>query len=345
MSFLFVVNLLFSTFTASLLTFPPSLAEQLYSFSKFDDFSWGETRKVAGEVKGDDGHGAMGGEVANVPLRRWEDWERSRLRKMKRDERRRRDFERQFGSRQTYQSSNSLWDDSTAHSETASSYGGDEDRWGMEIGQYSEDGPTLAPPPIGLFHIDADSSEGDHETIAEHELELVLDQGWQEDDSPHGRPYGSGYASPRPMSPQVPPTLYALSDAPVMQKTWSSNSHEPLNQSASSSVEQFAAQDPFNNTNYVSNYGCTSPIASPIPSPYQQQHAQMLPAGASSGVEGSGAYGHVKNRSLSSTNSSPVIARGGREASGGAETPSPTREQYGQGRRIDRMKRAGDVSL
>jgi chitin synthase len=276
----------------------------------------------------------MGGEVANVPLRRWEDWERSRLRKMKRDERRRRDFERQFGSRQTYQSSNSLWDDSTAHSETASSYGGEEDRWGMEIGHYSEDGPTLAPPPIGLFHIDADSSEGDHETIAEHELELVLDQGWQEDDL-GGRPYGSGYASSRPMSPQAPPTLYALSDAPIMQKTWSSNSHEPLNQSASSSVEQFAAQDPFNNTNYATGYGSASPIGSPIPSPYQQQHAQMLPAGAaSSGFEGSGGYGHVKNRSLSSTNSSPVIARGGREASGGAETPSPTREHYGQGRRI-----------
>ena len=283
----------------------------------------------------------MGGAVVQVPLRRWEDWERSRLRKMKRDERRRREFERQFGSRQTYNSTSSLWDDSAAPSETASSYGGDEDRWGMQIGQYSEDGPTLAPPPIGLFNVDMDSSEGDHDTIEEHELELVLDQGWQDEDSPHLRQYGSGYTSPqRTMSPPMPPKLYSLSDAPVMQKSWSTQSHEPLTASASSSTEHFnpngQAQNPFDSTANFVGYASHDTLSSPVPSPYQHQQHQFGAAAASSSVEGSGQYGHVKQRSLSSTSSSPAMGRsGGRE---GAETPSPTKDHSmqhgGGGRRI-----------
>jgi len=60
----------------------------VYAFSKFDDFSWGETRKVEGEIKSKDDHGAAGGVAVEVPLRRWEDWERSRLRKVKREEKR-----------------------------------------------------------------------------------------------------------------------------------------------------------------------------------------------------------------------------------------------------------------
>ena len=52
-------------------------------------------RKVEGEGK-DQGHGSDGRKDTGpaVPMRRWEDWERSRLRKLKREERRRRDFER-----------------------------------------------------------------------------------------------------------------------------------------------------------------------------------------------------------------------------------------------------------
>ncbi|OMJ22191.1 Chitin synthase 7 [Smittium culicis] len=55
-----------------------------YAYWHFDDFSWGETRKVAGEVKGE-GHGHEGGEFDSsaVPLRRWEDYERQRIRSMK----------------------------------------------------------------------------------------------------------------------------------------------------------------------------------------------------------------------------------------------------------------------
>ncbi|KAL9939281.1 hypothetical protein V8E36_002094 [Tilletia maclaganii] len=78
----------------------------VYSFWHFDDFSWGETRKVEGEVVDKSGHGpeAKRGEMStaeaeqSVPFRRWEDWERSRLRKLKREEKRRRDLEKQFGA-------------------------------------------------------------------------------------------------------------------------------------------------------------------------------------------------------------------------------------------------------
>lgn len=100
----------------------------VYAFSKFDDFSWGETRKVEGEVKSKDDHGAAAGVAVEVPLRRWEDWERSRLRKFKREEKRKRDFERQFGTRAVHAPSTRDGGSTYAESETASSYGGDDDR-------------------------------------------------------------------------------------------------------------------------------------------------------------------------------------------------------------------------
>ncbi|KAJ3139732.1 hypothetical protein HK101_003621, partial [Irineochytrium annulatum] len=52
-----------------------------YAFWHFDDFSWGETRKVEGETKADaGGHGTKEGtfNVEDVILMRWEDWERER---------------------------------------------------------------------------------------------------------------------------------------------------------------------------------------------------------------------------------------------------------------------------
>ncbi|CAI2163043.1 10104_t:CDS:2 [Funneliformis geosporum] len=70
-----------------------------YAYWHFDDFSWGETRKVEGEAKGDD-HGKKEGEfdASKVPLKRWEDWERTRIRRMKRQERQRQQLQRQNSS-------------------------------------------------------------------------------------------------------------------------------------------------------------------------------------------------------------------------------------------------------
>ncbi|KAK7744167.1 Chitin synthase, class 3 [Cytospora paraplurivora] len=50
-----------------------------YSFWKFDDFSWGDTRKTAGESKGG-GHGDAEGEFdsSKITMRRWAEFERER---------------------------------------------------------------------------------------------------------------------------------------------------------------------------------------------------------------------------------------------------------------------------
>lgn len=47
-----------------------------YSFWKFDDFSWGETRTVIGEVTGD--HGGSDGvfDSSSISMKRWREWER-----------------------------------------------------------------------------------------------------------------------------------------------------------------------------------------------------------------------------------------------------------------------------
>ncbi|KAJ2613532.1 hypothetical protein H4S08_002159 [Coemansia sp. RSA 1365] len=60
----------------------------VYAYWHFDDFSWGETRKVHGEGK-DKGHGDGEGsfDASTVPFKRWEDYERKRLRSIRRKER------------------------------------------------------------------------------------------------------------------------------------------------------------------------------------------------------------------------------------------------------------------
>lgn len=50
-----------------------------YAYWKFDDFSWGETRTVAGGDKGQD-HGGTEGvfDASKIKMRRWREWERER---------------------------------------------------------------------------------------------------------------------------------------------------------------------------------------------------------------------------------------------------------------------------
>lgn len=54
-----------------------------YSFWKFDDFSWGDTRKTAGET-GKGGHGDAEGEFdsSKITMRRWAEFERERRGRM-----------------------------------------------------------------------------------------------------------------------------------------------------------------------------------------------------------------------------------------------------------------------
>ncbi|KAF9361237.1 hypothetical protein BGX34_007250 [Mortierella sp. NVP85] len=60
----------------------------VYAYWHFDDFSWGETRKVAGEKKGE-AHGNADGffDSSKVALKRWDEYEKARVRQVKRIER------------------------------------------------------------------------------------------------------------------------------------------------------------------------------------------------------------------------------------------------------------------
>ncbi|KAI0321088.1 glycosyltransferase family 2 protein [Amylostereum chailletii] len=188
----------------------------VYAFWHFDDFSWGETRKVEGEGK-DTGHGEGKGvsSAASVPLRRWEDWERSRLRKIKREERRRKEFARAhpqgFATGDEYltvrSEVNSQYDGSDAASVTSS-----EDQWGSNIGEYNENNAQYPPPPTGL-HTGPLQAMQNAKVIGADDLEAMLESGWDDLPSPNA---SSDQLTPAPshVPPQVSPTAarYQLSD-------------------------------------------------------------------------------------------------------------------------------------
>ncbi|GAA6062843.1 hypothetical protein JCM10212_001849 [Sporobolomyces blumeae] len=293
----------------------------VYAFSKFDDFSWGETRKVAGEVKSKDDHGAGGGVAVEVPLRRWEDWERSRLRKFKREEKRKRDFERQFGTRAVHAPSTRDGASTYAESETASSYGGDDDRWGAHMGAYNEDVSGTIPPPVGLFSVEEGSE--DAETIHQQDLDIVLDQGWDESPNQSRNGFGSGYSTPSEQAhgnsygrPAPPPKLYSLSDAPLMQTSLSSSSHLTSTHSLNSPS---SPQDPF-----MDGHRSPSPL---IPS--ESQSYQMLneSVGSSSSAVEPLQGGHARQRSLSSSPQTTFNSAYGHHPA--VSSTSPTRSRGG----------------
>ncbi|KAH9945642.1 glycosyltransferase family 2 protein [Amylocystis lapponica] len=192
----------------------------VYAFWHFDDFSWGQTRKVEGEAKGG-GHGEGGGPASGavVPLRRWEDWERSRLRKLRRTERRRRELERMQGN---YMAANG---ELTARSDVYSQYDGsdtvslassDDDHWGAQIGGYNEHSVAYPPPPTGLI----DHSLHNAQSVAATDLEALLEVGF--DDSP----------SPRESRAPVDAPRFQLSDRPPP----TSNGYAPLTRSTSPGI-------------------------------------------------------------------------------------------------------------
>ncbi|CAE6508857.1 unnamed protein product [Rhizoctonia solani] len=135
-----------------------NLVLPVYAYWHFDDFSWGETRKVEGEGK-DTGHGDSGGVAAQVPLRRWEDWERSRLRKLKREEKRRREMERTYAN---YPGNTLRADSNTDYydggSDTVSVVSSEDDQWGHQIGGYNEASSAYPPPPNTLRRFEGSDS-------------------------------------------------------------------------------------------------------------------------------------------------------------------------------------------
>lgn len=163
------------------------------------------TRKVEGEAKGEThgaGEGSAGG--LSVPLRRWEDWERSRLRKLKREERRRRDMERLhpggfvMTENELLSAGGSQHEGSDAYSVASS----EDDRWGQQVGGYNETSTQYPPPPVGLYN---PTAAGEGALVGDAQLEAMLESGFDESPShsPSRTPISSGFAS-----------RYQLSDNP-----------------------------------------------------------------------------------------------------------------------------------
>jgi chitin synthase len=165
----------------------------------------------------------------SVPLRRWEDWERSRLRKIRREEKRRREFARAHP--QGFVAGDEFL--SVPHSDAHSQYDGSDatsiassdDQWGSNIGEYNENHAQYPPPPVGLHQL-PQHAVASGKIIGEGALEAMLESGWDEGPSPnastdalhsapsHSVPQTPGYYLPPGIS-KAP--RYNLSDGPQPQ--------------------------------------------------------------------------------------------------------------------------------
>ncbi|KAG6378096.1 glycosyltransferase family 2 protein [Boletus reticuloceps] len=218
----------------------------VYSFWHFDDFSWGETRKVEGEAKGE-AHGTGDTSVGglSVPLRRWEDWERSRLRKLKREERRRKDMERLHpGGFLTSENDllsvrgGSQYEGSDAYSVTSS----EDDHWSQQVGGYNESSVQYPPPPVGLHTV---SAAGEGGLVGHAQLEAMLDAGF--DDSP-------SYSPARTPTSSAFGTRYQLSDNPSQQHLIGRAATSHSIPSESSQIPSTSAFSPVAHQRDVHNY-------------------------------------------------------------------------------------------
>ncbi|KAF9911493.1 hypothetical protein EC991_003295 [Linnemannia zychae] len=173
----------------------------LYAYWHFDDFSWGETRKVAGEAKGE-AHGNADGifDASKVPLKRWDDYEKARVRQVKRVER----AERQRGQGSPYarsQGAPSIYTDDN-ESDMLSDLGPQQSNYDYSGRQLM--GPPLAgnqgrPPMMGM------GGSSPRFGPPSPNLMAPAGGGWNGPPSPGGRP--GGPPSPGMGGPMMPPPI------------------------------------------------------------------------------------------------------------------------------------------
>lgn len=173
---------------------------------------------MEGEAKGEghDGGGPASTGPA-VPLRRWEDWERSRLRKIRREERRQRDLERMHSSYLTANGELGARNDVHSQydgSDTVSVASSDDDHWGAQIGGYNENSTAYPPPPLGLVPRAFESAE----SVAGDDLKAMLEEGFDDGPTP-----------PQSRAPSQAPR-YQLSDRAPLQNP---DGYAPLSRSTS----------------------------------------------------------------------------------------------------------------
>lgn len=173
---------------------------------------------MEGEGKSKEHDMGSGANGTSIPTRRWEDWERSRLRKIKREEKRRRDLARAFPNGYNTKEYLRVGDTISQYdgSDTVSMASSEEDKWGPSIGTYNEDSSQFPPPPNILMPDQGIINAA--ETVGGDQMVAMLEAGF--DDRP-SRP-GSGYSTPFSSSttglldPNVMPNTprYQLSDTP-----------------------------------------------------------------------------------------------------------------------------------
>lgn len=185
----------------------------------------------------------------------------------------------------------------------------------ISTNSYNEDSTGNIPPPIGLFSVDEGSE--DAETIHQQDLDIVLDQGWDESPPQSRNGFGSGYSTPseqRHSRPAPPPKLYSLSDAPLMQNSLSSSSHLTSTHSLNSPS---SPQDPFHDM-----ARSPSPLISVESTSYQMLDESV--GSTSSAVEPLNGS-HARQRSLSSSPQTSFNSSYGQPHS----ATSPTRSRGG----------------
>lgn len=174
-------------------------------------------RRVEGEGKQkghDDGAGTLA-EGTQVPMRRWEDWERSRLRKLRRDDKRKRELERSFPAAggfltaRNHSMAMSDWNDDSISIATS-----EEDQWGTQIGAYNENESQWAPPPVTLL-LPHQGVIRSAETLGGEELDAMLEQGFEVPPRP------SVGTSSVPSSPRRGPSglRYPPNEGPTMMSS------------------------------------------------------------------------------------------------------------------------------
>lgn len=268
-----------------------------------ETFAFLVSSKVAGEGKGavhDDDKTQV---AQSVPLRRWEDWERTRLRRLKREERRKRDIERMerafYGGEgdvnalrppmpgtPRYFGSNTASgvDFDGAASDTTSVFSSEDDQWGVHLGAFNEHATQYPPPPLAFDVLGdptvggrsgekgggngRDDDDDDEGSVNAHDLEALLDQGFDDPPSPSSapptgpmrtlggsnNPFGNYHAlpSPSPVSSAASSTRslagphmprFALSDGPRDSEAYEPPTRSSDSASSSSNPSRSTAVD------------------------------------------------------------------------------------------------------
>ena len=223
-------------------------------------------------------------------MRRWEDWERSRLRKLRREERRRREMERAFPNGYNGHMLAPAFRDEVRSqydgSDTLSIASTDDDQWGVNIGGYNEHHPAFPPPPMNVL-LPKEEILKEAEIVGGADLEAMLEVGF---DSERKSAYELNTSSTNllPSSSSSSTTSlprFQLQDTPSRQRP--NNNYAPLARSEETMMMHPPPSSALSPTSPTSPIGAVSSGVGE-----RQTHARKRSAGrGASSPPGPGNYG------------------------------------------------------